>query len=150
MQLSPHFSLEELTVTSSGLANVPDDEQIAALTALCVNVLEPIRIHYNLPVIVTSGFRSMAVNRAAGGASTSQHLYGEAADIHVPGVDNADLWRFIASGSVHFDQVIAERLEQGHPSAGWVHVSYSVHQQRKSAISGPTPGHYVNGLQYAA
>lgn len=149
MNLSPNFTLAELTVTGSGLPNVPDEQHIAALTALCQNVLEPLRAHFSAPVIVSSGFRSPAVNSRAGGAADSQHLAGEAADIHIPGVDNADIWRWIDEGDIEFDQLIGERLEEEHPSAGWVHVSYRVDRARKDAISSPTAGHYVEGLHFA-
>lgn len=148
MNLSQHFTLDELTVTGSGLTNIPDDKQIASLIALCDNVLERLRAHFGAPVVVSSGFRSPAVNSRAGGASDSQHLAGEAADIHIPGVDNADIWRWI-DANLEFDQLIGERLEDGHPSAGWVHVSYRVDHARKDAISSPTAGHYVEGLHFA-
>jgi hypothetical protein len=111
-------------------------------------VLEPIRSHYDLPVIITSGFRSPEVNHAAGGAADSQHLNGEAADIHIPGVKNADLWTYIKN-FLTFDQVIAERLKEDDGAAGWVHVSFRVNRARMSALSSPTKGVYLGGLHFA-
>ena len=61
-QISQNFTLAELTVTNSGAENTPDSQQIANLTALCAHILEPIRAHFGKPVVVTSGFRSAAVN----------------------------------------------------------------------------------------
>ena len=127
MQLSPHFSLEELTKSQTGerlgLDNDPNPAQLAALKALCVNVLEPIRNHFNRPVVISSGFRGPALNKATGGAATSQHCKGEAADIEVPGVSNNELARYIALKVPH-DQVIREFPKPGVADSGWVHVSY--------------------------
>lgn len=154
MQLSTHFSLAELTVTKSGLPNVPNQQQILALEALCDNILEPVRSHFNKPVIVTSGFRSEAVNSATKpkpGARNSQHLRGEAADFHIPGVRNDDIWHYIKDSTLQFDQLIAETLSETNGNAGWIHCSYSIYQTRRSAISfiGKQQG-YVPGLKYAS
>jgi len=113
---------------------------------LCENVLQPLRDHFNLPVTVISGYRSANVNRAVGGRFNSQHLVGEAADIEILGVSNADVWRFIVA-ELPFDQVIAEYLEKNDPSAGWVHVSYSRGNNRKEAMS-CVKGKYSAGLLY--
>lgn len=149
MQLSPHFSLVEMTVTHTGLPNNPNDTQIAALTALCSNMLEPIRAHFGLPITINCGFRSTAVNRKVGGALDSQHLFGEAADIEIPGIENCEVWRWIVSSGLGFDQVIAETLDRADPAAGWVHVSYTLDRARRDAISflGKSRG-YVKGLQF--
>ena len=121
-QLSPNFSLQEMTVTNTGLPNVAPPEAISHLTALCVKVLEPIRAHFGKPVTVNSGYRSPAVNRAVGSSPTSQHGMGQAADIEIPGVSNLDLARRIAD-HLKFDQLILEAHRKGDPSSGWVHVS---------------------------
>lgn len=148
MQLSEHFSLAELTVTKSKYLNIPNQQQLLALEALCNNVLEPIRRHYRLPVKVNSGFRSPEVNSAAGGSSKSQHLKGEAADIEVPTVDNVDVWNFIVS-TLDFDQVIAEYLSKTDGSAGWIHVSYRADgKNRKDARSCIGRANYPAGLHY--
>lgn len=150
VQLTPHFSLAEMTVTNSGLDNTPDQDQIAALTALCQNILEPLRQHFGAPVIVTSGFRSPAVNSHFGGEPDSQHLFGQAADIHIQGIANADIWRQIDS-EMTFDQVIAEELQETDGAAGWIHVSFRVDRARGSAISymGPHAAtKYLEGLHF--
>jgi hypothetical protein len=146
-RLSPHFLLSEMTVSQTasrlGIRNVPGPNQIAALTALCLNVLEPVRVHFGRPVIVSSGYRSPAVNRAVGGSSTSQHTRGEASDFTVPGVSNLEVCRWIAKNT-QFDQLIYEFGE-----SGWVHCSYGPRHRRQllsaKRISGKT--HYLPGLR---
>lgn len=122
MRLSKHFTLAEMTRSQTasrrGLDNTPPPKAIAALRALCENVLEPIRTHFARPVIVTSGYRAPAVNKAVGGSASSQHCKGEAADFTVPGVSNLDLCQWIMR-NLKYDQLIYEFGE-----GGWVHVSW--------------------------
>ena len=147
MQLTPHFSLDEMTVTNSGLPNKPNADQLSALSFLA-GKLEIIRAQFGKPLSVTSAFRSAAVNRNAGGVATSQHLYGEAADIHIDGVPNDDLFKWIVA-STDFDQCIAEYLRHDNPGAGWVHVSYRHLGGRKQALSRIAKnGGYLAGLHY--
>ncbi len=151
MNLTRSFSLAEMCKSqialNRGLDNTPSPFIVDNLKMLCEKVLQPIRDHFNLPVTVVSGYRSANVNRAVGGQYNSQHLLGKAADIEIVGVHNADIWRFIY-GSMDFDQVIAEHLEQDDPTAGWIHVSYSLAKNRKEALSCVAAGKYVSGLQY--
>jgi uncharacterized protein YcbK (DUF882 family) len=122
MQLSPHFSLAELTISQAasrrGIKNVPNADALAALKSLCVNVLEPIRAHFDRPVIISSGYRAPAVNKAVGGSATSAHCFGQAADFTVPGVSNFELCGWIER-NLNYDQLIYEFGE-----SGWVHVGY--------------------------
>jgi hypothetical protein len=121
MNLSPHFTLAELTRTSSGLANVPTDAEVKALTALCVTLLEPVRNRFG-PVSIHSGFRSKAVNAKIGGSKTSQHMRGEAADFHCPGATLEDVMRWIVVESgLSYGQVILEGHTAGEPT--WIHLS---------------------------
>lgn len=76
MQLTPNFTLEEMTVTSTGLPNVANRTERAALLALAEHVLQPLRDALGKPVYITSAFRSAAVNRAVGGVAGSQHRKG--------------------------------------------------------------------------
>lgn len=121
-QLSANFSLAEMTASQTaarkGIRNDPDAKVIAALTALCVNVLEPVRAHFGRPVRVTSGYRSPRLNIAIGGSATSRHCFGEAADFTVPGVSNIEVCRWIAA-NLRFDQLIYEFGE-----SGWVHAGF--------------------------
>ena len=88
MKLSPHFSLTEITKSQTalrlGLDNTPDNDALTSLAILCEQVLEPIRKHYSRPVIINSGYRAPAVNKAIGSKSTSQHCKGEASGwVHI-------------------------------------------------------------------
>ena len=127
-KLTPHFTSDELTVTKSGLANIPTAGDIDNLRKLCRDVLEPIREKIGHPIIITSGYRSAAVNRAVGGVVTSQHLKGEAADIHITSISSYVLYHrikaLVAHGFIHVGQCIL------YPKSHFVHVSlYTSHHQ---------------------
>jgi zinc D-Ala-D-Ala carboxypeptidase len=138
MNLSPHFTLAELTKSQSaarrGWTNDPPPAAVAALRALCTHVLEPLRVMVGRPVIINSGYRSPRVNRAIGGAATSQHVLGEAADIEVPGLANGELATMIRE-LLPFDQLILEAYRPGVPSSGWVHVSYRTGRLRGEVLT---------------
>ena len=121
MNLSPHFTLAELTRTSSGQPNVPSAAETKALVALCSSLLEPIRAKFG-PVSIHSGYRSRAVNEAIGGAKSSQHMRGEAADFHCPGatLEHVMRWIVVESG-LAYGQVILEGHTAGEPT--WIHLS---------------------------
>lgn len=127
MRLSPHFHLSEFTrsqtATRRGLDNTPSLLVIENLRTLCNEVLEPVRVDFERPVIVSSGYRSPAVNRAVGGSESSQHCHGQAADIEIPGVSNVDLANWIWR-NLYYDQLILEFYTSGVPDSGWVHVSW--------------------------
>ena len=121
MNLSPHFTLAELTRTSSGQPNVPNAAETKALVALCSSLLEPVRSKFG-PVSIHSGYRSKAVNEAIGGSKTSQHMKGEAADFHCPAAKLEDIMRWIVTESgLHYGQVILEGHTAGEPT--WIHLS---------------------------
>jgi hypothetical protein len=121
VNLSPHFTLAELTRTSSGQPNVPNAAETKALVALCSSLLEPIRTKFG-PVSIHSGFRSKAVNEAIGGAKSSQHMRGEAADFHCPGATLEHVMRWIVTESgLKYGQVILEGHTKGEPT--WIHLS---------------------------
>src|SRR5690606_317319 len=124
MQLSRNFTLAELCTTGTGLRNEPGAAEVAGLQALCRHILQPLRDALGKPVTVNSGFRSAAVNKAVGGAASSQHRTGEAADIAVKGMPPEALARRIVALGLPFDQLIWE------PS--WVHVSYGPRNRRQT------------------
>ena len=124
MQLSEHFTLAELTATNvRGALNLTTEAEIMRLKSLCAVILEPIRTQYSSPVIVHSGYRSPAVNKAVGGSKTSQHMRGEAADLHVVGVDFFTVARFVVE-YLDFDQLILEFCDPSGFGRGWVHCSH--------------------------
>ena len=129
MNLSPHFTLEEMIKSQAGdragIDNMPSAAHREALRALCIHVLEPIRERFG-PVVINSGYRGPVLNRMVGGAASSQHCSGEAADIEVPGMSNGDLARWIEK-HLEYDQLILECYKPGIPSSGWVHVSFEAH-----------------------
>lgn len=138
MKLSNNFTLSEMTKSQTALRknidNTPNDEQMENLKALCVNILEYIRLRFNKPVVINSGFRSKKLNTAMAGSKTSQHMTGQAADIEIPGVDNLDL-AFWISENVEFDQLISEFYTPGDPTSGWVHVSWNKNGNRKQVLT---------------
>ena len=128
MKITKNFTLTELTKTSTGIANHPNKEQVAALIKLCVKVLQPAREMYGKPIHVTSGYRSPAVNRAVGGAKKSQHMRGEAADITVfTKEENKKLFEIIRD-NLSFDQLINER------DYSWIHVSYKSKEDNRKQV----------------
>lgn len=127
MKLSPNFTLSEMIKSESALRlnldNTPTDQVIANLKTLAVNVLQPIRNHFQRGVKVNSGYRSPEVNASVGGSRTSDHCRGFAADIEIPGVANYELAVWIRD-NLQFKQLILEFYTLGIPDSGWVHVSY--------------------------
>ena len=139
MKLSPNFSLAEQcksqTAVRRGIDNTADSPSILeSLTNLAVNILQPIREHYDIPYTPSSGFRSDALNEAIGGSKTSQHSRGQAADIEIPTVDNATLAQWIID-NLEWDQLILEFYKKGEPTSGWVHVSYNAEGNRKEILT---------------
>jgi zinc D-Ala-D-Ala carboxypeptidase len=99
-QLSPHFTLEELIHSDFALRHQIDNSTsdppiIEALKALALNILEPIRAHYGVAFSPTSGYRCPQLNEAIRGASNSQHMSGQAADIVLPGISRLELAQWI-------------------------------------------------------
>jgi hypothetical protein len=138
MNLTKNFTLSELTKSETalrrGLNNEPTQEVISALQLLAVNVLQPVRDHYTKGVKVNSGYRSPEVNATVGGSRTSDHCKGQAADIEIPGVANAELAEYIKD-KLQFTQLILEFYTQGVPDSGWVHVSYDPSNLKKQVMT---------------
>jgi len=122
------------TALRQNMDNTPGDAEIANLKVLCEKVLQPVREHYGKGVKVNSGFRHPNVNAAVGGSKTSDHCKGQAADIEIPGVPNAELAEWIAA-NLDFTQVILEFYTQGIPDSGWVHVSYDPANLKKQTLT---------------
>ena len=138
MQLTKNFSLAEMTVSetarSRGLKNEPGTQEIENLRTLCQQVLQPLREAYGKSIKVNSGFRAPDVNAAVGGSRTSDHCKGQAADIEIPGVPNAELAKYIAD-YFDFTQLILEFYTPGIPDSGWVHVSYDPKNLKKQVMT---------------
>ena len=125
MKLTNNFSLEELTISQTalrnGIDNTPSSEHIENLKLLCENILQPLREDYNLPLVVSSGYRSKKLAVLVGSKITSQHCLGCAADFTIPGVDNKKVFKHIVE-NLPMDQVILEYYTE--ENGGWIHVSY--------------------------
>jgi uncharacterized protein YcbK (DUF882 family) len=104
---------------------------VAKLTLHAQRLLQPIRDHYARPVIVTSGYRSPALNSAVGGSSTSQHMLGEASDFTVQGMSNYEVCKWIRDFHPNgFDQLIYEFGE-----SGWIHCSWKPTGNRREVLT---------------
>ncbi len=138
MNLTANFSLTEMvkseTALRHGMENTPGEAEIAALRLLCEKVLQPVRDHYGVGVKVNSGFRHPDVNAAVGGSKTSDHCRGQAADIEIPGVANADLAVWIME-NLDYTQLILEFYTPGILDSGWVHVSYNPTNLKKENLT---------------
>ena len=137
MKLSANFQLSELVKSQvaerKGIANNHSPAHIDNLKSLCLNVLQPIRSHFEEPVIISSGYRSGEVCIAIGSKPTSQHAEGKAADIEIVNIDNKELAMWIKD-NLEFDQLILEFYKDGEPDSGWVHVSYNGDENRNQFL----------------
>lgn len=125
-----YFTLEELqhsaTATVRKIPNKANKEQLNNLKLLIENVLDPARKAFGSPITVSSGFRSEALNKAVGGAKTSQHTKGQAADLQVKSLDDLKRLFNIIRSQDNFDQLIWENT--------WVHVSFNLGNNRHQVL----------------
>ena len=123
-QLSEHFKLSEFTQSGTArrhkVKNVPGPREVERLRFLCVKSLEPRRRRFGV-IRITSGFRCKKLNALVGGSPTSQHVLGEAADIHTGGRELSEKMFGFAKQNIPFDQLILEH----NPAHGiyWLHIS---------------------------
>lgn len=138
MNLSKNLSLAEMISSESakrnGIKNEPTAEHLDNMKKLAINVFQPIRDNFNAPIHISSGYRSLALNKAIKGSLSSQHCSGEAMDIDMDGtsITNAKIFNYIKDNLI-FDQLIWEFGTDKNPD--WVHVSYeSSGKQRKQIL----------------
>lgn len=141
MNLSPHFTLQELTDSPSaakaGIDNTPGHDALANLQRLC-QLLESVRTLVGAPLIISSGYRCPALNQLIGGVESSAHVRGLAADFSVPGLSPRQVVQLIVDSDLVFDQVILEFDR-------WVHLGLSEVAPRRQVLtlrkgSGYQPG----------
>lgn len=130
--LSEHFSLREMTRSGEAIEryidNTPTQEAISNMIVLCRNVLEPIRRRFGVTRI-TSGYRCRQLNQAIGGAKNSQHMKGEAADIHVSNKEvGRKMFEYIRD-NIEYDQLLFERYMDN--DCCWLHVSYTTRRPNR-------------------
>ena len=140
MKLTANITLDELTKSQiaerKGINNNPNPAQIENLKALAVNILQPVRSHFDRPLIISSGFRCAQLCVEIGSKITSQHVADDncaAADFEIPGVDNRALATWIRS-ELEFDQLILEFYRDNEPTSGWIHCSYSTDHNRQQCL----------------
>jgi hypothetical protein len=125
MQLSEHFSLEELTHTDHReFDNIPNDAELSNLQRLALFLEEVKTVLEGRPIMVNSAFRSKQVNDAVGSKDTSQHRIGCAADLRVPGMTPDEVVKAVMASELGFDQVIREFDR-------WTHISVPSHNDLK-------------------
>lgn len=132
MQLSEHFELAEFLVSETaarlGIANEPTAEVIENLRRLCQLVLEPLRVSLKRPVVITSGYRSLALNRSVGGSPASHHMQGRAADLIVPGMAPLAVCHAAQKLKLPCVQII-------HEFGRWTHLSVAISNERTQLLT---------------
>lgn len=139
MKLSEHLDLSEVTRSESakrnGISNMPTAEHIANFKLLAEKIFEPIRNHFRVPIMISSGYRSKELNAAIGGSATSEHCSGEAIDIDMDGTPNGVTNRMIfdyIKDNLEYNQLIYEFGDSKNPD--WVHVSYKANGKQKKQV----------------
>ena len=134
--ITKNFSMEELVASNTarmkGIDNTPDKEVEARLVQLAQQVLQPLRDSYGKPIMISSGYRCQALNKAIGGVSTSQHLKGEAVDINNGQIENKKLFllasKMIKEGVIEVGQLIDEKGYK------WLHISLPDNKHRNQIL----------------
>ena len=136
MKLTKHFSIEEFERSERakrlGIDNTVPKALRPNIQALCENVLEPVREHFEVPIHISSGYRCTALNKAVGGAPKSQHMKGQAADIYInaPPLTLRDIYLWMVD-NLSFDQIIWETRPSG---SKWIHVSYQNEKANRQQV----------------
>ncbi|MGH8381986.1 D-Ala-D-Ala carboxypeptidase family metallohydrolase [Pseudomonas sp.] len=142
MHLSEHFTLAEMTISESAarlnIDNTPSAETLINLRRLCT-FLEQVRLLIDKPVLVSSGYRSVELNRAIGGSLKSAHVQGLAADINAPGMAPLALAQRVADSPLMFDQLILEYDQ-------WVHLGLAATPERRQLLTIRKGTGYLSGL----
>lgn len=128
-----HFTWNELTGSETArlkkIDNTPPPLAVKSIVELVSNVLDPLREAWGKPIQVNSGYRCPALNRAVRGATNSQHVKGEAADITTGTREgNKKLFELVQESGLPFDQLIDEKKYQ------WLHISYVAKGNRKQVL----------------
>jgi zinc D-Ala-D-Ala carboxypeptidase len=129
VNISKNLTLAEVTKSQTasrlGISNTPGKEELESLKLVAEKVFQPVREHFKVPIAVTSGYRSPALNKAIGGAKRSEHMMGRALDLDADiygGVTNKQIFEFVRD-NLTFNQLIWEFGDDDSPD--WVHISYS-------------------------
>ena len=109
------------------ISNMPDIKSLDNILNLIVCCLQPIRDVIAKPMIISSGYRSKALNKKVGGSVNSQHLSGQAVDFTVKNMKPDEIINIIKKNNIEFDQLINEYDK-------WVHVSFNSGKNRKQIL----------------
>ena len=137
MQLTPHFSLAELTVTNQKIDNTPSKEIVEVLHTTAFYMEKVREILGNVAITINSGYRSPDVNRAVGGTSNSSHTHGYAVDFTAYGHTPLTISNILSKSNLKFDQLIYEKT--------WVHISFDP-RMRGNILTLKGKGKYVKGI----
>jgi hypothetical protein len=140
MKLSNYVSLAEVTKSDTakrkGISNEPTPEHLENLKTICTDVFDKVREHFGVPIYISSGYRSEALNKAIGGSKNSDHNLGRALDLDQDGrgngVTNMDVFEFIKD-NLEVDQLIGE-FQRADGNFEWVHVGYRKGANRKQIL----------------
>lgn len=127
-----NFTLSELiksdTATKCGINNMPKDMVVLDnLLLLIINVLQPLRNYINKPIIITSGYRCVELNKKVGGVSNSQHATGQACDFIIRGMSIEQIIDTVKKSGIKYDQCINEYNQ-------WCHISYNQKNNRQQCF----------------
>jgi len=134
-RLTKNFTLEEFersdTAKRLKIDNRVPQFAVERLRTLCEKVLQPVRDHFGVPIIITSGYRCPDLNDVVKGATSSQHMKGEAADfkIRAPNMQLYDIYMWMVD-NLQFDQLIWEVR----PNSKWIHVSYKANGHNRQQV----------------
>jgi hypothetical protein len=146
VQLSPHFSLSEFTLSQTasrlGVDNTPDETVIARLRQTAESMEEVRDLLGGKPILISSGYRSLAVNRALGSSDTSAHIKGYAVDFICPAFGSPlAICKALSKSKLEFDQIIEEM-------GTWVHISFD--PRMRGQVLTMRDGKYASGLTRSA
>ena len=136
MQISKNLTLKECVASQTAIRfkidNTPSIEVIENLKILAKNIFEPTRDYFKKPIKISSGFRSILLNKKIKGSKNSQHIEGKAFDLEgMEGLTNASIFNYIKNNLV-FDQLIWEYGDATNPA--WVHVSFNKNKNRQEIL----------------
>ncbi len=127
-------SVKSQTAVRRGINNEPNEQQLESMKFVAYEIFDKVRIFVGGPLYASSFFRSPELNKAIGGASSSQHCKGEAIDIdcdYYGNGNNIDVFYFIEQ-NLEFDQLIWEYGDDSNPA--WVHVSRKQNNNRNMIL----------------
>lgn len=151
-RLGPNFAVGEFVKSTTATRAVPPIDNSLPESLLnnalrtVAHIVQPVRDHFAVPFLISSGYRCLELNRALKSSDTSDHLQARAADIEIPGVPNVMLATWMAD-NLEFDQIILEFYNPDDPAGGWVHGSFrSSVANRKEVLTYYGGGRYETGI----